>query len=404
MANQVNTIKNGPGLFAKGVAQHVRDNLKLCGFVAQADKSDFEGKNSFKSGDTIYTSIPAIKTVQRDNLDITSINKDVVEGKKPLVLNKTATTADKFDSLELATDVDVANALKRFGMSSALAIAHDIESRCFQIAADKTYQSAGTAGSNTFDVSDILDARTALNESLCPLSQRMLFMNSRSGAKAVNARKGFFQSSEELAKQYKEGYVGRADGFDWVETQLVGTHTNGTDVTGIAINDASVAEGVSTITVDGASAAPTAGSVFTIAGVNKVHAQTKNDLGVLQQFTVISATTTTITFSPALYAGSDGLQNITALPADNAALVFVGSAGPAVYTQNLALHKEAFKMVTVPMYQPKGVDLVATETVDGITVNIVRDYNNTTRSVTTRYDVLYAFDDVRPEWSARLTS
>lgn len=404
MANTVNTVKDGPGLFAKGVAQHVSDNLQFCGFVEKADESEYDGKNGYKAGDTIYTSIPAIKTVQRDNLDVTSLNKDVVEGKAPLVLNKTATTADQFDSLELATDVDVKNALKRFGMSSALAIAHDIESRCFEIAMQKTHQSVGTAGTNTFSTADILDAKVSLDESLAPVGDRGLFMNSRSGAKAIDARKAYNNPAGAIGKQYEDGVILNADGFDWYESQMLPVHTNGTDLTGGAING-TMTEGTSTLTVDGFSSAPTVGSVFTLDGVNKVHAQTKNDLGVLQQFTIVSATTTSIVISPAIYAASDGLQNVTALPADDAALTFVGSAGSS-YTQNLALHKSAFKMVTVPLYTPKGEDLVASETVDGITVNIVRYFTGDTRKVTTRYDVLYAFDEVRAStgWSTRVTS
>ena len=37
MANTVNTVKDGPGLFAQGVAQHISDNLKFCSFVEKAD-------------------------------------------------------------------------------------------------------------------------------------------------------------------------------------------------------------------------------------------------------------------------------------------------------------------------------------------------------------------------------
>ncbi|MAI17099.1 MAG: hypothetical protein CBC71_06345 [Rhodobacteraceae bacterium TMED111] len=402
MANVINTIKDPGGVFAKGMAGMLRDQLAFCNFVEKADESDFDGKNSFKSGDTIRTSIPAIKSVQVDNLDITSMNKDTVEGNKALVLNKTATTADQFDSLELKTDVDIKNALKRYGQPAALALAHQIESRCLGIAQDRTYQSVGTAGANQFSTSDILDAKVALDESLAPMGDRGLFMNSRSGAKAVDARKAFFNPNGAISDQYKDGMIGRADGFDWYESQMLPTHANSSDVTGGAING-TITEGASTISVDGFSVAPTVGSVFTIAGVNKVHAQTKADLGVLQQFTVVSATTTSIVISPAIYAGSDGLQNVTALPADDAALVFVGAASTN-YTQNLALHKSAFKMVTAKLYTPVGEELVASETVDGITVNIVRFFDGNTRKVTTRYDVLYGFDEVRPEWSARITS
>lgn len=403
MANTINTIKDGPGLFAQGIAETLRDNMVLCGFVDKADESDFDGKNGFKSGDTIYTSIPPRYIPQEDNLDITSGIQDSVEEKKALTLNKTATVGMKLDSLELATDVDVAQALKRHGIPAAEGIAQTIESRCFGIVKNSTYNSVGTAGSNGFTVSDVLAARTKLNENLCRPGDRGLFLTSASGAKAVDARKGLFQDSSEISKQYKQGMIGRADGFDWYETQLINAHANGTDVTGAAVNDASVAEGATSLTVDGLSAAPTAGTVFTIAGVFAVHPITKTVTSNLQQFVVgAGATTTSLPISPALYAGSGGLQNVSALPADDAALVFVGAASTAL-DQNIAMHKSAFKMVTAPLYAPRGVDLVATKTVDGITVNIVRDFDIKTREVITRLDVLYAFDEVRAEWAVRLT-
>lgn len=412
MVQTINTIKNGPGIFAKGIAETLRDNLVFCGLVDKADESDFEGKNGFKSGDTIYTSIPPRYIPQEDSLDITSTIQDTVEEKAPLVLNKTATVGMKLDSLELATDVDVAQALRRHGIPAAESIAHNIEQRCMEIASDAIYNSVGTAGSNTFSVADVLAARTNLNQNLCPVSGRNLIMNSASGALAVDARKGLFQDSTQIAEQYRMGMVGRADGFDWYETELINVHTNGNDVTGVAVNDASVTEGTATLAVDGltnTTGTVTKGSVFTIAGVFMVHPITKTITSKLQQFTVVSDVTAngsgqaTLTISPAIYAGSDGLQNVSALPADDAALTFVGAASTG-YAQNLAFHGSAFKMVTAPLYAPKGVDLVATETVDGITVNIVRDFDVKTREVITRLDVLYAFDKVRPEWACILTA
>jgi len=403
MANTINTVKNGPGIFAKGIAETLRDNLVLCGLVDKADESDFDGKNGFKSGDTIYTSIPPRYIPQQDDLDITSTIQDTVEEKKPLVLNKTETVGMKLDSLELATDIDVKRALQRHGIPAAEAIAQSVESRCFGIVKNATYNSVGTAGSNTFTVADILAARTKLNQNLCRPGKRVLLMNSASGAAAVDARKGLFQDSSAIAEQYKNGMIGRADGFDWYETELISTHTNGSDVTG-AETDGSTAEGATALIVTGLSAAPTEGTVFTLAGVFQVHPITKTTTGVLQQFVVgAGASTTNIPVTPALYAGSNGLQNISALPANDTALTFVGAASTG-YAQNIAMHASAFKMATAPLYAPKGVDLVATETVDGITVNLVRDFDIKTREVITRLDVLYGFDEVRPEWSTRITA
>lgn len=411
MANTINNVKDGPGIFAKGIAETLRDNLVLGGFVDKADESDFDGKNGFKAGDTIYTSIPPRYVPQQDNLDITSAISDSVEEKKALTLNKTETVGMKLDSLELATDIDIKRALERHGVPAAEALAQNMESRCFGIVQDATYNSVGTAGSNQFLVADVLAARTKLNQDLCRPGDRGLFLNSASGAEAVDARKGLFQDSSNIASQYKDGMIGRADGFDWYETELINTHTNGNDVTGVAI-DATPAEGNSSLNMDGFTAntgTVTKGSVFTIAGVFKVHPITKETTSVLQQFVVTADGTAdangdiSVSFSPALYAGSDGLQNISALPSDNDAITFVGSASTG-YAQNIAMHKSAFKMVTAPLYAPKGVDLVATQTVDGITVNLVRDFDVKTREVITRLDVLYGFDPVRPEWACRVTA
>ena len=411
MANQFNKVKDGPGLFAKGIAQTLKDNLQLCNFVDKMDADEFDGKNGFKSGDTVYTSIPPRYVPQEDNLDITSGIQDTVEEKAPLTLDKTETVGMKMDSLELATDIDVKRALQRHGIPAAEAIAQNMEARCFGLAADATYNHTGTAGSNNFQTADVLAARTILNQNLAPKKDRMLFMNSASGASAVADRKGLFQSSEQIKKQYEDGYIGRADGFDWVETELVSTHTNGSQGGTPLVNDASFSEASSTIAIDGVTSSNTwtEGTVFTIDGVNKVHPITKVDLGIPQEFVVTSDATftggaATVSVSPAVYAGSNGLQNVTALPADNAAITLKTGAASTGFAQNLALHKSAFKMVTVPLYAPRGVDLVASETVDGITVNIVRDFDVKTREVITRLDVLYGFDKVRPEWAARLTA
>lgn len=411
MVNTLNTIKDGPGIFAQGMAETLRDNMHFCAFVDKADESDFDGKNGFKSGDTIYTSIPARYVPQQDNLDITSAISDTVEEKAALVLNKTESIGMQFDSLELATDTDVANALTRYGIPAAESIAQNIESRCFDIAMDATYNFVGTAGSNQFTVADILAARTKLQQNLCRPGNRSLFMNSSSGADAVDARKALFQSSTEIDKQYKEGMVGRADGFDWYESELVPAHTNGTDTAPGAVDSIGV-EAAATLAVKSLAngATVTKGTVFTVAGVNKVHPITKADTGVLQQFVVTANVTAdgtgdaTLAISPSLYAGSAGLQNITALPAVDAVVTFATGSASTTYTNNLACHKSAFKMVTVPLVQPKGVDLVATRTVDGITVNIVRDFDIKTREMITRVDVLYAFDPVRPEWACRITA
>lgn len=409
MANTFNTIKDGPGIFARAVAQTLKDNLVFCNKIDMAEASDFDGKNGFKAGDTIYTSIPA-RYVPQTTFDITSSIQDSVEEKAALPLDTISTIGMEIDSLEFATEVDIANAIRRFGIPAAESIAQDVEKRFLEKATDATYNLVGTAGSNQFTVADVLASRTKLNQNLAPRGDRCLLMNSASGAEAVDARKGLFQSSTEIDKQYKEGMVGRADGFDWYENELINVHTNGSDG-GTPLTVGTSTEGDSTISVDGVTTGNTwtKGTVFTIAGVFMVHPITKVTTSVLQQFVVTADATftggsATVSISPSIYAGSGGLQNVGSLPTDNDAITIQTGAASTGYAQNLAFHRSAFKMVSVPLVQPKGVDLVASETVDGITVNIVRDFDVLKRRMITRVDFLGGLSAVRPEWACRLTA
>lgn len=98
-----------------------------------------------------------------------------------------------------------------------------------------------------------------------------------------------------------------------------------------------------------------------------------------------------------------GLQNITAFPVDGAAIVPVGAASTA-YVQNLAYHKSAFRMVSVPLVLPDGTDMAAQKTVDGFTIRVIRDYAVLTDKLIMRLDFLGGICAPRPEWAVRVTA
>lgn len=410
MANQFNNIQDAAGIIAKAAAQTLKDNLVFCNTIDMADKSDYDGKNGYKAGDTIYTSIPA-RYVPQQQFDITSTIQDSVEERKPLTLDTISTVGIEADTVEFATEVDLKSYIKRFVMPAAESIAQDVETRFLQKATQATYNSVGTAGSNNFDIAAVLAGRSKLNQNLSPVNDRHFLLNSEAGAQAVNARSALFQSSDRIAEQYEKGMVGMADGFKWYENELIYSHTNGNDVTGVAING-TISEGASSITVDGltpTTGTVTKGTVFTIAGVNMVHPITKAATGRLQQFVVTADATAngsgeaTLSIQPAIYAASGGLRNVSALPADNAALTFVGAADSSLF-QSLQYHKNAFKMVSVPLIMPTNAEFAAQETVDGITVQVVRDWDILQRRMITRLDFLGGISDVRPEWAVRVTA
>lgn len=411
MANNFNTLQNAPGVIAKAAAKMLHDELHFCKSIAKADESDYKGKNGYSAGDTILISKPPRFTAQRGDFDITGNIQDSTEEKTPLKLDILSTVPIQADSLEFASEIELKSYIKRVIQPAVNTVAHDVEQQVLDAATIQTYNSVGTPGSNTFDTDAILSAREKMNKFLAPKDDnRFLLLDSTAGRKAVGARKGLFQSSDEIAKQYKKGLVGLADGYTWLESEMLHVHTNGNDVTGVAV-DGSVATGASTIHVDGLTTTTgtiAKGSVFTIDGVYAVHPITKQAYTFLQQFTVLEDVTADgtgdadISISPAIYSSaSKGLQNVSALPADDAALTFVGTADQA-RVESIAFHKEAFRMVSVPLIMPTKAEFAVQETYKGITVAVVRDWDQLQRKMVTRVDFLGGLAAVRPEHACRL--
>jgi hypothetical protein len=410
MANTPNTLKNAPGVVAKMAAAMFADKTVFCKSIDKAEKSDYDGKNGYNAGDTIYISKPARFTVG-STADITSGIQDVKEEKVALTLDTRKVVGIALTSAEIATELSLKAWAARVLEPAISAMAQDVEKTFIQKATQATANSVGTPGSTVFDTDLALSAGQKISENACPdLDGRFFLLNPAANRSAVNARKGLFQSSSEIASQYKKGYMGTADGFDYLTNNLTYNHTNGADVlAGVEATVLAIAEGATSIGLDGVASGATIkkGSVFTIASVNAVHPITKADLGYLKQFVVAADVTetasnqVTVTITEAIYSSASGaLQNVSAIHADEAAVTFLGSASTS-YGQSLAYHKSAFRMVSVPLVTPDGVDMSAQETVDGMTIRVVRDYDVLTDKLIMRLDFLGGLAAVRPEWAAR---
>lgn len=413
MPNIHNTIKSGPGLFLKAAAQMLEDELQFTKSIEKAPAEDFNGKNGYSAGDTVYISKPA-RYVPQTTSDITSSIQDSNEEKVALTLNINSTVGMQISSFEFATEVDVKNAVERFGKPAVSAIAMDVERRMLTNMTRATSNLVGTAGSTQFATDDILAARERMNKFLAPKdADRYFLSDSTANRLAVGARKGLFQSSSNIAEQYKMGAVGMADGFTWLENELLYQHVRGTQATtGGTVTTTLAGQGVSTMNVTGTSGGTLrAGDVFTIANVFAVHPITKVAYPFLQQFvvtadnTAVSTAYTGVQFSPAIYTSAGGgQQNVTAFPAGGAAITLVGATNSTL-TQNLAFHKSAFRMVSVPLIMPKNAEIAEQYTSEsGFTIALVRDFDVLQRRMITRLDFLGGVAAVRPEHACRVTA
>ena len=63
-----------------------------------------------------------------------------------------------------------------------------------------------------------LNAKAKLNEHLAPSSDRYALVNSQQSVDVVTGTSTLFNNQTEIGRQYREGRMGRAAGFDWYET------------------------------------------------------------------------------------------------------------------------------------------------------------------------------------------
>ena len=412
MADNILTIKSNAKKLAKMAAADLADSVHFFKTARQMDRSEFNSdKGGHSPGDTVSVRIPAQATVGTTTFDLTSGLQDVKERSVDATLDIIGTVGFDLDSQQLAHDVDLGKVYDRFIRGFVKDIAASVESQAITKATQATANLVGTPGSTVVDPDTVLAGREKMSKFLAPKDDNRFFlMDSTAMRSAVNANKNLFVFGK---KEYGQGYIGDALGYSWMENELLYQHTNGADVA-VAI-EASVlapATGATTIGVDGVTSGATIkkGSTFTIAGVYAVHPQTKVALPFLKQFTVTadvtetSGNTVTIAISPAIYSSASGsLQNVSALHADEAAVVFDGLAS-TIYTQSLMYHKEAFRVASVPLVLPTNAEFAEQASEDGMNIAIVRDFDVLTRKMITRIDFLGLVVPVRPEWACRVTA
>lgn len=416
MTNTINTVKDAVGILTKLAAGTLVDNLQFCKSIGKADESDYDGKNGYKAGDTVYVSIPAIYT-PTTSFDITSSIQDVLEQKRALTLDIVSSIGVELNSQELAYAITsgkgVGSVYDRVIKPASEATAQYVENTMLTRAVIGTTNAVGTAGSTPFDTSTMTNAGARMSEFVCPAdNNRFALLSPSAQALAINARKGFPNSSEAISKQYKYGYMGDADGFHYMSNNLLPRLTRGTANPTMTVTTTSV-NGATTLALTGTGTETlTAGQVISIANVNAVHPQTKADLGFNKQFTIASLATAsggayTVTLSGDPIYLTTSQQNVTRFPTSGDEVTIGGATGGTLsttYTENLCYHRDAFRMVSVPLMIPTAVGFGEQYTYKGITVAIVQSYEPLKRRIITRVDFLGGFCAPRGQWACRVTS
>ena len=398
MANSILTID----MITRKALEILENNLVITRNVNRQYDDSFAVEGA-KIGSSLRIRLPdralvtdgAALQVQDDNEQFTSLT---VASQKHIGVNFTTAEltmqlddfADRvlkprISQLAASIDADVANAYKNI------------------------YASVGTPGNTPATSLVLLQAQQKLNEAAAVMSPRYATVNPAANASLVEGMKGFFNPTDTISRQFKNGMMGTGVlGYEEINmSQSIKQHTTGDWGTGITVTSTVSTQGATTLGISftGASKTWAVGDVFTIAGVFAVNPQTRESTGSLQQFVVTAAatgsSTATVSISPAIFTSTSALATVNSFPQATAAVTMLGSA-LTQYPQNLVYHKDAITFATADLLMPQGVDMASRQVHNGISMRIVRQYDINNDRLPCRIDVLYGYSTIRPQMACRM--
>ena len=392
MANSLLT----PTAVTREALRILHQKLNFVGNITR-DYDDSYAQSGAKIGSSLKIRLPNQYTVRTG---ATLAAQDTTESSTTLTVSTQKGVDLNFTSQDLTLSLD--DFSSRIIDPAMAVLAANIEADALNMYKD-VYQSIWNGGAAA-TYNKALDARVLLQRALTPANDRTMLLDPNAMADVIKDTKTLFQDDASIAKQYKEGMVGRAAGFNWGENTLMPAHTRGAADTAYVVNTSTgITSGTATITVATGTGAASVGDVFTVAGVYSVHPETKVSTGILQQFVVTAAFAGgagAISVSPTPVT-SGALQNVTIVSAGaGKAVVWLGTLSTAVQT-GLAFQKGAFAFATADLVMPSGVDFAKREVMDGISMRIVRAYDINNDQFPCRLDVLYGYKTLRPQLAVR---
>lgn len=315
--------------------------------------------------------------------DLTGGVQDSVFGSEQFIVNKTFNSSMGWGDFVKIRDIGDARESEAI-KNAATNLAEKIDGYVMRVAAlaSNNWTTTDPSG-NVGDLTDIMSGYTRLKEEGVDDADLRAIL-SYADRQSLSETLVEYPSTDGLATTaFRKGFEGQIGGIPSMFTQqlhtlVTGTRTNGAvngaaqnvDYKNVAVSNAPGQYMTQTINIDGLGANATlkAGEVFTINGVEAYDNRLGASLGRLQQFTVVEDVTASaggaapaVRIFPALVVpgtGTGGDVNVntahatvSAAPADNATVTFVGNAGTA-YKPRFILQKGAIRVNTAPLIAP----------------------------------------------------
>lgn len=394
-------------IIAKAAVMQLDNNLVMGKKVFRGYDSEFSKNiNGYEVGSSITIRRPMDFTVR----DGATMNvQDVTEGTTTLTVDKRKGVDFSFTSQDLT--LNIGQLSERVIKPAMIQLANQIDTDLMALYQDVPNW-VGTPGETINSNQDFSKGPERLDELAIPMDGRCAVLAPADHWGLVGAQTSLL-NDRLVGDAYKNGSLGMIGGVDTYMSQNVPSHTVGSDVTTVTVNQSIITSTITysavkdtnqqTLTIAGGTLA--AGDVVTIADVYEVNPVTKASTGTLKQFAVVSYAANSLVISPAIvWTGAFQTAAITTGVTDlnTKAIVAKGTASTA-YRQNMIFRKDAFALVTVPLVSPPGAVDVSRQSYKGMTVRVIPVYDGVNDVSKWRLDVLYGVKAVDPRQAVRIS-
>lgn len=397
------------------ICEGFEDGLVLSKKVSNYNMSALTAE---RSNDTIWLPQPYIAT-SFDGQDATSNYQGLTQRSVPATIGIQKHVPWKLT----ANQARDPNQLAKFTKAAKQRLSSDVNMAVMNVAATQgSLVVKRTVAATGYD--DIAECDSLMNEQGIAMEDRCIALSSRDYNKMAGdlAKRQTLNSRTETA--YDRAFVGDIAGFDTFKLDyannliLAGASSvtiNGANqyytpvstTTDAAGNKVNVDNRYQTITIAVGSGAVKVGDAFTIAGVNAVHHITKEDTGQLKTFRVAEIVTGaggsgTIKISPALVSGGGATdaelqyQNVTATPANGAAITFLNTATKKV---NPFWHGDSIEFIpsSVNPDTDGSAEKVTHTTENGMTITMTKQFGIDQLDTKYRVDIQFGVVNKNPE-------
>lgn len=358
---------------------------------------EFEGawsESGAKIGYTVQVRLPQRDvTVEGQALQIQPIQNQTV----PITINHQLQVAHSWSSADDSIAIEDA---RQYDESAGRSMAGKWD----VIAATEVYRNVyfqiGSPGVPLSADQTWLDGVAKLTNVGVPDDDLTAIIDMKTHSKLLGANIGAFNPQTQIAEYFRTGQfnAGALGVTAWKKDSNLATHVTGTFTSSTPLVSGALQTGSTLVTSGWGTYAFKAGDTFYVPGVNAVNPITYVDSGDLQAFVqqvdLSGSGAATFSISPPIIT-SGALTTVTASPANNASISFVGSTGVVNATMAAQTSKQsllfdpgafAFVMADLPTKLPGGVAGRFRSPVDKMSFRYAEQWSIQTDQLPKRFD------------------